>query len=68
MCGKSAFLCSICFQPINLDQCKIDEDGRPVYEQCYADRALFALPKKKAQHEEPWRGLASRLMKIVGRK
>jgi hypothetical protein len=68
MCGKGAFLCSICFQPINLDECKIDEDGRPVHERCYAERLLYVSPKKKPRHEEAWQGLASRFMRIVGRK
>jgi len=68
MCGKGAFLCSICFQPINLGQCKTDEDGRFVHEKCYADRLLFTPPKKKAYHEGHWRGMAWRFMRIVGRK
>jgi hypothetical protein len=61
---KGAFLCSICFQPINLDQCKIDEDGRPVHESCYTDRLLFAVPKKKPHHEESWSRLALRFVRI----
>ena len=43
----SAFLCSICFQPIDVNACKIDERGRAVHENCYATLALYR-PKKPA--------------------
>jgi len=39
-----------------------------VHERCYADRLLYASPKKKPRHEEARQGLASRFMRIVGRK
>jgi hypothetical protein len=68
MCGQDAFLCSICFQPIKLNQCKIDEDGRPVHERCYALRLLNAPPEKNTHHEEGWRGFGWRFTRIVGKK
>lgn len=42
-----AFLCSICFQPIDVNARKIDERGRAVHEECYATLVLHR-PKKPA--------------------
>ncbi len=36
MSGENSFLCSICFIPVNLKNCKIDELARPLHEDCYA--------------------------------
>jgi len=44
---EDCFLCSICFQPIILQNCKIDEDGRPVHEHCYTQMLLHASASKK---------------------
>ena len=55
MSGEKPFLCSICFQPVELNKCKIDEDGRPVHENCYAEMMLFA-PKKKPTKKSPIAG------------
>ncbi len=50
MSGEKAFLCSICFRPIELTSCRIDEAGRAVHEKCYAQMLLHTaieeLPKK----------------------
>ena len=37
MSGEDSFLCSICFKPVNVKTCKIDELGRPLHETCYSD-------------------------------
>jgi hypothetical protein len=51
MSGEKVFLCSICFQPIELTKCKIDGNGRAVHEKCYAQMLLHTsiekLPPKK---------------------
>jgi len=41
--NEQQYLCSICFQPISLEDCKSDERGRPVHENCYARKTLYAL-------------------------
>ena len=41
------FLCSICFKPIDVKQCKVDENGRPVHADCYDKWVLQTVPKKK---------------------
>lgn len=41
----SAFLCSICFQPIDVNTCKIDECGRAVHEECYTTSLLHQRKK-----------------------
>lgn len=66
MCGQEAFLCSICFRTINLNQCKFDEDGRPVHEQCYGDRMLHS--PKRPRPAAFWGELRTRLSKIAYRK
>jgi len=50
---ENCFLCSICFQPIILENCKIDEDGRPVHERCYAQMLLLASASKKTPIKNP---------------
>ena len=43
-----SFLCSICFGNINLSQCKTDDRGRPVHEDCYARMLMHQhLPLKR---------------------
>jgi hypothetical protein len=74
MAGEDSFLCSICFKSVNLKDCKIDEDGRPVHEKCYAARVLYTLPSagKPSGNSPPdaqgWRGLCRKIMRIVGRR
>ncbi len=74
MANENSFLCSICFKGVNLEDCKIDEDGRFVHEKCYAARALYPLPSAgKAGGKSPgtvqgWRGLGWNIMRIVGRR
>ena len=43
------WLCSICFQPIELKKSKTDENGRSVHEECYAMK-MAAMPPKKPTH------------------
>src|SRR5215472_10960645 len=45
-------LCSICFKPLDLSRCKIDEDGHPVHEQCYMERLHFLSQVKKPPTNE----------------
>ena len=47
MRGDRPFLCSFCFQPIDLNSCKIDEDGRAVHENCYAIKVASMVAQKK---------------------
>ena len=74
MAGEDSFLCSICFKSIGLEDCKIDEYGRPVHEECYAARVLYTLssaekPSGKSPHQvQGWRGLVWKIMRIVGRR
>jgi hypothetical protein len=74
MAGEDSFLCSVCFESISLEDCKIDEDGRPVHEKCCAKRMLYTLPssgKTSGNGRRPvqgWRGLGWKIMKIVGRR
>lgn len=66
MCGREAFLCSICFQPISLNHCAFDEDGRPVHEPCYAAYVL-QLPKRSRLNGFWWE-LRTTLSRITHRK
>ena len=56
---EKSFLCSICFKPIDLSQCKANERGRPVHEDCYTRMLLhqqFSLkaPVKKVSGWATW--------------
>jgi hypothetical protein len=53
MPGERPFLCSICFQPVELKNCKIDADGRAVHEQCYTQRLLYEAPSKRPHIRNP---------------
>jgi hypothetical protein len=46
MPGEKPFLCSICFQPIELAKCKIDDSGRAVHETCHEQMMLHTAIKK----------------------
>ena len=64
-------LCSVCFKPINLKllkQCKLDELGRPVHEDCYEKWLLHMPPKKTVQRLGFLRKLGTRLTSIIGRR
>lgn len=66
MCGDRAFLCSICFQPVNLTSCKFDENGRPLHEQCYVDNLFrVAKPPRSAVR---WSDLSTRIARLIGLK
>jgi hypothetical protein len=46
-------VCSICNQPIRLEACKSDENGKPVHEECYLQRLMGSLnDPPSAQHTE----------------
>lgn len=72
--AEDSFLCSICFKSISLEDCKVDEDGRPVHENCYAEKVLYAHPStgkpsvKRHGDVQGRRGLGWIIMKILGRK
>jgi len=38
--------CAICKMPVELEYCKIDEDGEPVHEGCYVARVGARDPSK----------------------
>jgi hypothetical protein len=61
----SEFLCSICFKPIQLERCKIDEDGRPVHELCYVE-LMHSIPLHKDARHEGWRDWGRKLTRFVG--
>ena len=33
--SRTTFLCAICEQPIPLEDSKVNEEGRPIHEECY---------------------------------
>jgi hypothetical protein len=47
MSGNKAFLCSVCFKPVDLTICKMDEDGRAAHEKCHAERLLNTPPQRR---------------------
>jgi len=60
MSQEQSYLCSICFKPVDLNSCKIDENGRSVHENCYALKLLHSQlqlkkPVKKTAILGPWR-------------
>ena len=63
--GDSSFLCSICFKPIRLEQCKIDGEGRAVHEQCQLYKMRFVPPDTHPQQGKVWRSLGRRLAKAM---
>jgi hypothetical protein len=65
---QRGFLCSICFKPVNLNQCKLDELGRPVHEDCYQRWLLHMPPKKKVQGAGLLQNLRTKLRSIIGRR
>jgi hypothetical protein len=63
MAGEGSFLCSICFQSVSLEDCKIDEDGRPVHENCHEAKVLYAESSGKNPRDPQVRhGLVWRIM------
>ena len=74
MAGEDSFLCSICFKSISLEDCKVDEDGRPVHEKCYAERVLHTHPsagkpsRRTGRDVQGWRSLGWRIVRILGRR
>ena len=67
MSEERAFLCSICFKPVIPSQCKIDEDGRPIHEHCYAERLLYLPPKKNVRSEQRWWGNGNKGRRVLDR-
>jgi hypothetical protein len=53
-----SFLCSVCFKSIDLKQCKADDRGRPVHEDCYTRMLLHQhFPSKNMVKKTPaWTG------------
>jgi hypothetical protein len=49
MSEQKSILCSLCFKAVNSKQCKLDELGRPVHEECYEKSLLYMPPKKTVQ-------------------
>jgi hypothetical protein len=41
MAEKFKVTCSICGKPLPLEECKTDDHGNPVHEECYAAKALW---------------------------
>ncbi|HVI80350.1 MAG TPA: hypothetical protein VM715_19795 [Candidatus Acidoferrum sp.] len=50
---ETSFLCSICFVPINLSQCKTDEGGRPVHAECQATRDVYLATRQRTGRNKP---------------
>ena len=61
MSGEKAFLCSICFRPIELTSCKIDEAGRAVPEKCYAQMLLRTVIEERPKKRPPFSGTIRRV-------
>lgn len=76
MATETPFLCSICFKSVSLEDCKIDEDGRPIHETCYATSVLYKHPSTgNPAGKSPgpgaalgWRGIGWKIMRIVRRR
>lgn len=47
---RAAHSCWICGKPVALENCKVDEQGFPVHEQCYVARV--ALNSMRSQPNE----------------
>ncbi len=40
--------CSMCGKPVALEECKSDDHGHPVHEDCYVAEVVVAAQKKSA--------------------
>ena len=44
----SAVSCVICNKPVRLDECKLNDLGEPVHEDCYVERLKEESKRRKA--------------------
>ena len=51
------FLCSLCFKPIAIQNCKIFQDGRVMHDECYEEHSAYlsSSPDQKKE-KKPRRG------------
>jgi hypothetical protein len=69
MGAERAFFCSICFKPVDLTDCKIDENGRPIHETCFATKLLYKsnIAHKSSDRGTKSRGIVARLLRRAPR-
>ena len=41
--SKKQAVCPICQQPVSLERCKTDEDGRAIHEDCYVRKICSSV-------------------------
>jgi len=41
MAERAKVICQICWSWVAIDECKTDDDGHPVHEECYAAQQLW---------------------------
>jgi hypothetical protein len=46
-------VCRICKQPVPLENCKLDENGKAVHESCYVDELLRLVANRSKSEPEP---------------
>jgi len=44
---SDTLICSICKQPVNLGECKTDEHGQAVHENCYIWTVELRKPRRR---------------------
>lgn len=53
----TTFVCAICGKPVRLGECKVNDFGEPVHEECYAEKhkeEKEEIEKRKAKLDR-WR-------------
>jgi hypothetical protein len=40
------FTCAICGKPVRLEESKTDDNGKPVHEECYANKIVTPPPQQ----------------------
>jgi hypothetical protein len=45
----TTLVCVICHKPVRLEECKVNDLGKPVHELCYARKLKEKIEKRKSE-------------------
>jgi hypothetical protein len=52
--------CWVCGNPVELEECNTDEEGRAVHEQCYVEKV-----KRESEDGRPWNHAGLSRLKVI---